>query len=229
MKQVAADVYDEFKPAIERVWQDGVHTLEADLREWLKQVSEDREWAPAHFELSFGLPGRDVDTQDPRSTPTPVTLVEGLQVRGSIDLVEKGRLGALRATDYKTGRARAEEGNVIGGGRHLQPLLYALVLEKLFPDVTIAGGRLFYTTQVGGYRSVMTKLEAPSREAFAQVARTIRASLETGFFPAAPDDDECRYCDFRAVCGPDEGRRIVRTRKAVRAELKDLRALRDQR
>lgn len=229
VQQVAADVYDEFKPAIERVWQDGVHTLEADLREWLKQVSEDREWAPAHFELSFGLPGRDVDTQDPRSTPTPVTLVEGLQVRGSIDLVEKGRLGALRATDYKTGRARAEEGNIIGGGRHLQPLLYALVLEKLFPDVTIAGGRLFYTTQVGGYRSVMTKLEAPSREAFAQVARTIRASLETGFFPAAPDDDECRYCDFRAVCGPDEGRRVVRTRKAVRAELKDLRALRDQR
>ncbi len=229
VKEVAADVYDEFKPAIERVWLDGVHTLEADLREWLKRVAEDVEWKPAHFELSFGLPGRDVDTQDPRSTPSPVTLVEGLQVRGSIDLVEKGRAGMLRACDYKTGRARAEEDNVIGGGRHLQPLLYALVLEKLFPEATVAGGRLFYTTQVGGYRSVETRLEASSREAFGQVARTIRGALEVGFFPAAPDKDECRWCDFKAVCGPEEERRVLRTRKSLRAELKELRALRDHR
>lgn len=228
VKAVAAEVYDEFKPAIQRVWEDGVHVLEADLREWLERVAEDAEWKPAFFELSFGLPGRDVDEQDPRSSPTPVTVTEGLQVRGSIDLVEQGRLGALRACDYKTGRARAEEGNVIGGGRHLQPLLYALVLEKLFPEASIAGGRLFYTTQVGGYRSVMTKLDAQSREAFGRVARVIRGSLETGFFPAAPDEDECRYCDFRAVCGPDEERRVRRTRKGLRAELKELIALRSE-
>lgn len=226
VKDVAASVYDEFKPAIERVWQDGVHTLEADLREWLKRVADEHDWKPAHFELSFGLPGRDVDSQDPRSTPTPVKLVEGLQVRGSIDLVEKSKSGALRATDYKTGRARAEEGNVIGGGRHLQPLLYALVLEQLFPEVKVAGGRLFYTTQVGGYRSVMTELNAASREEFGTVARTIRSALETGFFPAAPEEGECTYCDFRAVCGPEEERRIRRTRKSMRPELKELNDLR---
>ncbi|MGV3622779.1 MAG: PD-(D/E)XK nuclease family protein [Archangium sp.] len=228
VKAVAAEVYDEFKPAIERVWVDGVHTLEADLREWLKRVAEDAEWKPAYFELSFGLPGRDVEKQDERSSPEPVTVTEGLRVRGSIDLVERGPHGALRACDYKTGRARAEEGNVIGGGRHLQPLLYALVLEKLFPDASISGGRLFYTTQVGGYRSVLTRLDAPNREAFGRVARVIRGALETGFFPAAPDKDECRYCDFKAVCGPDEERRIRRTRKGVRSELKELVALRDE-
>ncbi|MDP1822807.1 MAG: PD-(D/E)XK nuclease family protein [Archangium sp.] len=226
VEHVSQEVFDQFKPAIERVWEDGVQTLEADLREWVKKVSKDTEFKPAHFELSFGLPGRDVDSQDPASSPSPVTLTEGLQVRGSIDLVEKSASGALRATDYKTGRARAEPGNVIGGGRHLQPVLYALVLEKLFPGVVVKGGRLFYTTQIGGFLSVPTALDAASREAFGLVARTIRSALETGFFPAAPEEGECRYCNFRAVCGPDEERRLVRTRKGLRAELKDLRTLR---
>ena len=223
---VSNEVFDQFKPAIERVWEDGVQTLEADLREWVRRVSQDLEWKPAHFELSFGLPGRDVDAQDPASSPNAVTLTEGLQVRGSIDLVEKSLSGAFRATDYKTGRARAELGNVIGGGRHLQPVLYALVLEKLFPGATVKGGRLFYTTQIGGFLSVPTELNAASREAFGLVARTLRSSLETGFFPAAPDEGECKFCNYRSLCGPDEERRLRKTLKGVRAELKDLRTLR---
>ena len=55
---------------------------------------------------------------------------------------------------------------------------------------------------------------------------TIREALETGFFPAAPEEGECTYCDFRAVCGPEEERRIKRTRKSVRPELKQLNDLR---
>jgi ATP-dependent helicase/nuclease subunit B len=226
VKAVASSVYDTFKPAIERVWTDGVHVLEADLREWLKRVADEADWKPAHFELSFGLANKNADEKDPRSSPDPVKLVEGLQVRGSIDLVEKSKSGAFRATDYKTGKARAEDGNIIGGGRHLQPVLYALVLEKLFPEARVAGGRLFYTTQIGGYRSVMTELNAGSRELFGSVARTIRSALETGFFPAAPEEGECTFCNFRSVCGPEEERRIRRTRKSMRPELKELNDLR---
>ena len=105
-------------------------------------------------------------------------------------------------------------------------MLYALVLEKIFPGATVTGGRLFYTTQMGGFLSVPTELNAVSREAFGLVARTLRSALETGFFPAAPEEGECKYCNYRALCGPDEERRLVRTRKGIRAELKDLRTLR---
>lgn len=223
---VSKEVFDRFKPAIERVWEDGVHTLEADLREWLRRATDDPSWKPAHFELSFGLPGRDVDAQDPRSTPDPVTLAESLKVRGSIDLVEVGPGGRLRATDYKTGRARAEEGNVIGGGRHLQPLLYALVLEQRFPEAKVDGGRLYYTTQLGGFTSVETPLNESTREEFGMVARTLREALETGFFPAAPDEGECKWCDFKSVCGPNEERRVMRTGKYRRADLEKLHTLR---
>jgi len=228
IQEVSAQVFDQFKPAIERVWEDGVQTLEADLRQSLRLAAEDADWKPAHFELSFGLTNRDPDTEDPASTREPITLVEGLQVRGSIDLVEKSPSGAYRATDYKTGRAWAEPDNVIGGGRHLQPLLYALVLEKVFPGAVIRGGRLFYNTKVGGFQAVFTELNAASREVFALVARTLRSAIETGFFPAAPEEGECKYCNFRAVCGPDEERRIVKTRKALRAELNELRTLRSK-
>lgn len=227
IQRVAADVYDRFKPAIDRVWEDGVQTLEADLREWLRQVKDEPEWMPAHFELSFGLPGR-TEAQDPASTPLPVKLMEDLQVRGSIDLVEKSAPGAYRATDYKTGRAYAEEGNVLGGGQHIQPLLYALVLEKLFPGADVKGGRLFYTTKVGGFRKVFTPLDSHTREEFGFLARTLRSALETGFFPAMPQagEDECRWCRFRALCGPEEERRVVKTRKAVNPALKELTQLR---
>jgi len=229
IQAVSTKVYDDFKPAIERIWHDGVQVLEADLRQWLRLVAQDQAWVPAHFELSFGLPGRGAEGQDPASTPTPVTLVEGLTVRGSIDLVERHTSGALRATDYKTGRAWAEPGNIIGGGRHLQPVLYALVLEQLFPGSPVQGGRLFYTTQVGGYTQVPTSLDAVSREAFGLVARTLRLALETGFFPAAPDEGSCRYCDYQPVCGPEEERRVRVTGKGRRAELADLKRLRASR
>lgn len=222
--EVSAEFYDRLKPAIERVWRDGLETLKADLREWLRRSMDDLEWSPARFELSFGLAGRELS--DPASVPTPVTLMEGLQVRGSIDLVEASRRGTLRATDYKTGKAKAKPGNVIGGGRHLQPVLYALVLEKLFPEQRVEGGRLYYCTQVGGFLPVDTALDAASREALSAMVRSLREALETGFFPAAPAAGECERCNFREVCGPEEERRLTRTKKGLRAELHALRTLR---
>jgi CRISPR/Cas system-associated exonuclease Cas4 (RecB family) len=156
----------------------------------------------------------------------PVTLMEGLTLRGSIDLVEKSSRGTLRATDYKTGKARATEGNVIGGGKHLQPVLYALVLEKLFPEMKVEGGRLFYCTQAGHFTTVPTPLDALARESVGLAVRTIARALEEGFLPAAPEKDACRWCDFRPVCGPDEERRVKR--KLLREETKPLELLRKQ-
>lgn len=228
IQQVAHDVYDRYKPAIERVWQDGVQTLEADLRQWLRLMKDDPAWQPAHFELAFGLADRAREEMDPASSPSPVTLLEGLQVRGSIDLVERNVDGTLRATDYKTGRVKADEESIIGGGRHLQPVLYALVLEKLFAGAKVWGGRLYYNTQVGGFTERPVPLDTISREAFGSVARTIRGALETGFFPATPDENECGWCNYRSVCGPDEERRVVAARKHLKPEMGELRRLRDQ-
>ncbi|MEW5739527.1 MAG: PD-(D/E)XK nuclease family protein [Myxococcota bacterium] len=224
LNRVAEETDDEFQPAIRRVWEDGVESLRADLREWLRRAAADAEWEPWRFELSFGLGARE--EQDAHSSPEAVTLMEGLKLRGSIDLVEKSARGTLRATDYKTGKARAKEGNVIGGGKHLQPVLYALVLEKLFPDLKVEGGRLYYCTQAGGFLARDTPLDPLARESMGLVVRTIARALEEGFLPAAPEKDGCRFCDFRPVCGPDEERRVKK--KLAREEMKPLALVRKQ-
>jgi hypothetical protein len=69
---------------------------------------------------------------DQHSTPKPVALDCGIQLRGSIDLVERHANGHIRISDHKTGKADGEDGQIIDGGKSLQPALYALVAEKLF-------------------------------------------------------------------------------------------------
>lgn len=206
--EVAHTFHDRYAPAIDRVWRDGVDTTKADLREWLRRMTEDPTWVPWRYELSFGLPLRE--QQDPASQSEPVTIDAQVTLRGSIDLVEKSVHGMARATDYKTGKVKALPGNVIGGGKQLQPALYALVLEKLLPDMAIDSSRLYYCTQVGGFQSIPTLLNQRTRDAVTDVVKALSSSFEKGFFPAVPDLGECRWCDYQPVCGPDEERRVTK-------------------
>jgi ATP-dependent helicase/nuclease subunit B len=221
LDRVAARYRDELFPAIDRVWNDGIASIRADLREWLRRMAEDLEWMPRRFELAFGLEGRE--GRDPASVDEPVELEIGLALRGSIDLVEQSTGGALRATDHKTGKARVERGAVIAGGKSLQPVLYALVLEKLFPGSVVAGGRLDYCTTRGDFQEVMVPLHGDARSAARVVAETLAYHVEQGFFPAAPAKDECKYCDFRPICGPYEERRTKRKQREPLAQLQRLR------
>ena len=229
LDRVAAQYRDTLCPAIDRVWNDGIAAIRADLREWLRRSSEDHEWTPRRFELGFGPTGRRGE-RDPASVPDAVRLDIGLALRGSIDLVEEGPGGILRATDYKTGRAKvkatAKGPPIIAGGTSLQPVLYALVLEKLFPDVAIAGGRLSYCTTRGDFQVVDVPLDDLSRASAAVLADTVGHHARTGFFPPAPNKGECTYCDFRALCGPNEE---LRATKKQGEKLLPLRKLRGQR
>ncbi|HEY6039463.1 MAG TPA: PD-(D/E)XK nuclease family protein, partial [Kofleriaceae bacterium] len=224
LDRVAARYHHKLFPAIERVWNDAIASIRADLREWLRRMTDDPEWTPQRFELAFGL---DSQTgRDPASSDDPVATSIGLILRGSIDLVELHRDGQVRATDYKTGKAKMERGSVIGGGKSLQPVLYALVLESLLPAAKVAGGRLYYCTTRGDFQDVSVPLDDGALAAANVLASTLRHHFDQGFFPAAPDKGECTYCDFRAVCGPYEE---VRTRQKAKEPLVQLRRLREQR
>jgi CRISPR/Cas system-associated exonuclease Cas4 (RecB family) len=222
---VAGRFHDELSPAIERVWEDGIASVRADLREWLRRASEAPGWTPWRFELSFGL--RERHLRDLASRVEPVPLDCGINLRGSIDLVEAGGSGALRATDYKTGKVRAKQGaTVIAGGEALQPVLYALALEKLFPDARVEAGRLYYCTTAGGFEEVEIPLDDEARAAAAQVAETIGNALAEGFLPAAPAPGACTYCEYRPVCGPYEETRLGKKSPERLLRLRMLRAWR---
>src|SRR5208337_152165 len=72
-----ADKYEqELAPAIRRVWDDGIDSMRADLREWLRRAAADPErWRPERFELAFGLSHRE--QADPASSANP-SAVAGL-------------------------------------------------------------------------------------------------------------------------------------------------------
>ncbi|WP_437297249.1 PD-(D/E)XK nuclease family protein [Sorangium sp. So ce426] len=222
LDRVAARYADELAPAIRRVWDDGIASVRADLREWLRRAAEDRDWEPIHFELSFGLPRR-LTTRDPGSSDAPVELDCGVRLRGSIDLVERSVWGAMRATDYKTGKARAPRDAVVSGGGTLQPVLYALALEKLMPPGTqVESGRLYYCTSAGGFTEVPIYLDGRARDAAAQVAGIIGDAIDKAALLPMPAEGACAQCDYRPVCGPYEE---LRTGKIKRRDIEPRRRL----
>jgi RecB family exonuclease len=185
--QVAVRYRDDLAPAIDRVWQDGVAAIRADLREWLRRTCEDDSgFAPWRFEMSFGLEHRSDQRQaDPQSVLNAVDLDCGIRLRGSIDLVERNPSGTARVTDHKTGNADASRGQLIAGGQSLQPLLYALAAEKLLTGhAKVESGRLYFCTSAGASRSTKSHStrERASRPA-KLLARSAKRSLVRSFQP----------------------------------------------
>jgi RecB family exonuclease len=147
-----------------------------------------------------------------------------INLRGSIDLVERHPRGVLRATDHKTGKARAEADVVVGGGEVLQPVFYALACEGLFPE-PVASGRLYYCTADGEYQERVVPLDDESRETARSVVEIINAALVAGYLPAAPRRQACDWCDYRPICGPYEEIRSARKPAKRLADLRRLRGL----
>jgi ATP-dependent helicase/nuclease subunit B len=226
VEEVADRYYSDLAPAIDRVWVDGIAAIRADLREWLRRASEDDSgYMPWRFELSFGLAGRDIARPaDSHSVPDAIDLDCGIQLRGSIDLLERHPSGHLRVTDHKTGKPQGKDGQIVAGGTSLQPALYALAAEKLFgQEYKVDCGRLYFCSSTGGFSELIVKLDAPTRDAVAAVAEIIGQAIEQPFLPAAPAERQCGWCDYRSVCGPYEE---LRTRRKPKNALAPLLALR---
>ena len=224
LERLAAEYEDRLAPAIPRVWEDSINSIRMDLREWLRRMAEDNGgWIPDKFELSFGLSDRGPRASDPASVDDPVEITGDLRLRGSIDMVERQGTDRYRVTDHKTGKARADKDTIVGGGKYLQPLLYALACQKLL-NATVDSGRLYYCTADGGYEERVVRLDDDSTDIINSVLSTIRQGLVDGFLPAAPDKDACMWCDFLALCGNFEEQRV---KNKPRERLIQIKALRD--
>jgi ATP-dependent helicase/nuclease subunit B len=211
LDRTAAEYEEELAPAIPRVWKSEIEDLRTDLRGWLQHVaSNDDDWEPIHFEFAFGLRQRGDSDHDPASTAAEAVLDDcGVRLRGSIDLIERHvTTGALRVTDHKTGKQPATIPLYVGGGRLLQPLLYALAAAKL-TGTNVESGRLFYATQQGAYQHALIQVNDKSRAFLTKLLANIDGAIAAGFLPPAPQKDACEWCDYRPVCGPSEERRAA--------------------
>ena len=217
VNEQAAQSRDRLAPALPRGWDDAVADVAADLGQWLQKTRESG-WQPIRFEQEFGR------ARGPSATEaTPVVLPFGLPLQGVIDAVEQSE-HQLRATDYKTGTP-PEAALVVGGGRHLQPILYALVLEQLFAEHQVVGGNAFYCTTKGEFSRNEVTLNERARVAAASVHDNVASAFRDGFFPAAPFEKTCDTCDYRRICGPYERERVARKDPSKLERLLELRAL----
>jgi len=214
LDRLAAEYHDDLAPAIERIWEDEIAAMRADLRLWLHALAEDSQtWRPLHFEYAFGLEERPGDGPVPAQAVPPVLLPGDWILRGAIDLVEERRAdGAWRITDHKTGTDRTHEGLRVGGGEVLQPVLYALAVQaKEKRDVV--EGRLFFCTRRGRFRQRIVPLDPLALEYAKNVLQAIDHCVSEGFLPPLPRESACQSCDFRPVCGPHEETRSKRKPK----------------
>jgi CRISPR/Cas system-associated exonuclease Cas4 (RecB family) len=225
IEDVAAKFKEDLAPAIDRVWRDEIGDIARDLRVWVRRLAADpaqAQWTPSYFEFAFGLKDEE-NERDPASRPDPVLVDGRFRLRGSVDVIER-RAGELRITDHKTGRNRTTWKTVIGGGSILQPVLYGLAIEDAL-KAKVASGRLFYCTSAGGFAEHEIPLNDANRRIGVEALEIIDRAIELGFLPAAPAERACTWCDFLAVCGPDEPRRI---RNKSPEKLGDLQALRER-
>ena len=224
LTDTAAEYHEQVAPAIERVWQDEIETLRADLRGWLTQIAERQDgYLPELIEFAFGFTVEE--GRDRASTPQAATLTGGFQVHGVVDLVEKNAAGEWRITDHKTGKNRILEGMVVGGGEVLQPTLYSLSIEAL-RHVSVKEARLSFCTAVGAYSQRTVVMDALTRHSAAQVLQTIDMAIEKGFLPAAPKKEACKWCEFVPICGPHEQVRVGRKDQTPLDDLVQLRQMR---
>ncbi len=223
--EVAARWADTLVPPIRRVWDDAIAAIRRDVLEWVRRLSEEDDgWTPVHVEMGVGFPGGF--GRDEASRREDVRLPDGTRLHGVVDLIEKRGDAEYRITDYKTGRYRLTDRVVVNGGRTLQPILYAMAVEAAF-DGQVTASRLYYCTHDGAFKvrdwTVTGVVGEDVRRQGLGVLATIDEGIASGRLPAAPDDEACTWCDFRAVCGP--GAQDVPGRKDHRA-LADLVALR---
>jgi CRISPR/Cas system-associated exonuclease Cas4 (RecB family) len=224
LDRVAEERRDELAPAIQRVWQDGIESMRADLRVWLRLMAESSAaWVPIRFELGFGMPpdlGRDS-----RSVPEPVTIGGRYLLHGVVDLVERSPAsGHLRITDYKTGGNYTKDGLLVGGGEILQPVLYSLAVEAAL-GATVQEARLFYCTTKGHFSQRLVPADDSARAHALVVLSVIDKAVASGALVPAPREGACRFCDFVYVCGPHEEERVRRKDHGWLQELDGLRKL----
>jgi ATP-dependent helicase/nuclease subunit B len=170
------------------------------------------ESTPLYCEAALGLPadeaGTEIDTRD----PLPLTLPDGktLRIRGRIDRIDQVGdpcRGIFAVWDYKTGgTSQYDRADPFRQGRVVQNLISlrlteARLRQTVAPDARVERfGYFFPGVRAHGERIAWTPEElAPGREVVARLA----AVAASGCFPATNTTDDCRYCDYRPICGDD--------------------------
>ncbi len=173
------------------VWEIKKQIIREELAAFIQRDRQQlgADWRPAEFEKEFhGL-----------AVAPPVRL------RGKIDRLDLSADGRrARIYDYKTGkRPRGMRDDSLAGGEALQLPLYLLAAEQLLKNVTLDSARYLYFTLRGGFQTVrFSRAALADRQAeLTDLLQTAADMIRAGTFAQYATPDNCRYCDYRVICG----------------------------
>jgi ATP-dependent helicase/DNAse subunit B len=187
------------------LWEVEKRNILDNLVDFFNEELNDTEFIPTYFEVRYGMKNLDfqeseISTED----PVPLKLAgKTINLRGRIDRIDLTKdAKRARVRDYKTGKVSAKP-NDFQGGRTLQlPLyLYAArqLLGRIHKEIEVDSAEYYFLKSgkpVGFEGSELKAKEAKLQE----ILKAIAGSIEDGVFIAVPDG-QCRYCDFRIICG----------------------------
>ncbi|MGK2849820.1 MAG: RecB family exonuclease [Candidatus Limnocylindrales bacterium] len=120
-------------------------------------------------------------------------MITAVEVRGSIDRIDKLPDGGLEVIDYKTGKVSSQK----GVDESLQLSIYALACRDALDLGTPERVTLYFTESATRLSTTRTneQLDAARVDVLERVSR-----MRDGEFTATPSARACGYCDYRAMC-----------------------------
>ena len=165
---------------------------------------------PEQVELAFG-PG---DGQ-----PVTIDLAGGrrLTFKGFADRVDLADDGSAVVLDYKTGGARTyedlTEADPVARGTKLQLPIYGLAARSRFGPGPVRS-QYWFISEKGAFRTIGYELTDEVVDQLHTTLEVMVDGIEEGVFPGRPGKSQrdsfenCRYCDFDAVCPPPARPRV---------------------
>ncbi|TKC19322.1 PD-(D/E)XK nuclease family protein [Robertmurraya kyonggiensis] len=184
-------------PPNERIFAKEVDDILACCTIFLKEEeTHSKSYRPLHFEYAFGV--RDYE-------PAVITLPSGdtIHVAGMIDRVDEADSGDYHIIDYKTGSTYSYNNrDIFKGGRQLQHMLYALAIEQ---HLQLESGKVqesayYFPTVKGMATRVTRKQDDVVRTNGLDILERLIDVLKSGTFTMTDDENDCKFCDFKAVC-----------------------------
>jgi ATP-dependent helicase/nuclease subunit B len=182
----------EQPPPGEAIYALEADALREDARAFVAMVREDGARWVLPLERKFG--GRE------GTPPLEIALPGGpIRLWGAIDRIDRLEDGRLVVIDYKTGSSIRYSGRSgpYDGGRRLQHVLYAAAARRLEGAEVARAEYQFPSRRAENHRA---RYDAQVLQSGLKVVDQLLVLIEQGVFHPTVNSEDCRFCDFQAVC-----------------------------
>jgi ATP-dependent helicase/nuclease subunit B len=206
----------EYPPPNEHAYQGQRAELHRVARTFLTEEAQfcsETGSQPVYLEASLGIKAAGKGTKIDTDEPISIRLPDGssVRVRGRVDRIDQMSGETVRSYsiwDYKSGSAwKYDQGDPLRQGRVMQPALYVAMVAHRLKEAVSAKARVaqfgffFPGVRERGRRIQWTPAQLADGE---NVLGRLVQIVRKGTFVATDNADDCKYCDYRAICRDPE-------------------------